>query len=139
MPNTQTLRLPRPVEPAFEISPIRLSVEETKIILRISVAAKPIHGDYQCAVLADFGILRRIEVSEEKDTSRKIAECWQRARKALGQKDSAEVHQAMHDIDRLSSDRDRNDRKYLYDLTDLGKQIARGITIRLNSQVKQYQ
>ena len=121
-------------EPIIETSPIRLSVDETKIILRITVAGKPIQGDYHFGSLADLGILRRIPVSEEKDTARKIAECWDKAKKSLAVKDSQRLHQAMHDIERLSNDRDRSDTKYLYDLTDLGKQIARGISVRLNGK-----
>jgi hypothetical protein len=78
--------------------------------------------------------LQQIEVPEEKHTAQKIEECWKRARRGFAVKDQGIVHQAMHDIERLSSDRDRRDTQYLYDLTDLGKQIARGISVRLNGQ-----
>lgn len=128
--------MPDKTEPVIETSNIRLSVDETKTIMRITVAGKPIPGNYESAALADLGILRRIPVSNDKDIALKIAECWSRARKGLSAKDSQEVHQAMHDIERLGNDRDRNDTKYLYDLTDLGKQIARGISVRLNGNVK---
>ena len=39
---------------------------------------------------------------------------------------------AMHNIERLNSDRDENDTKYLFELSDFGKQIARGISVRMN-------
>ena len=122
------------LEPVIETSPIRLSVDETKLIMRIAVAGKPLAGDYHSNSLAELGIFRRVEVTEEKDTARKVADCWARAREGLKFKDGQKVHQAMHDLERLNSDRDRNDTKYLYDLTDLGKQIARGISVRLNGQ-----
>jgi hypothetical protein len=121
-------------EPVIETAPIKLSVEETRAIMRVSVAGKPIPGDYHFGALADMGILRRIEVTEEKDTSRKIAECWKRARMAFVLKDGEAVHQAMHDLEKLNSDRHREDTKYLVGLTDLGKQVARGIGVRLDGQ-----
>ncbi len=76
-------------------------------------------------------------MEEEKETAAKIAECWQRARKGMANKSEEAVHQAMHDIERLTRDRDRNEPRYQFDLTDLGRQIARGITVRLNGQYSQ--
>ncbi len=121
-------------EPVIETSPIRLTVDETRLILRHATTGKPIHGDYHSNALADIGILQRIEVPEEKDTAQKMAECWKRAKEGFAVKDGAKVHQAMHDLERLSSDRDHNDTKYLFTLTDLGKQLARGIGVRLNGK-----
>jgi len=123
-------------EPGIQTSPIRLTVEETKLVLRASIAGKPIQDKYPNlgVGLSDMGIFRRIEVSEEKVTAGKIAECWSRARKGLAIKDLDGVHQAMHDLERLSADRDRNNSTYLYELTALGKNIARGITVRVNGQ-----
>lgn len=124
--------------PAIETAPIRLTMDETKLLIRAANAGKPIKLDYQAPgnELADLGVLRRVEVSEEKDTALKVAECWARAKKALAVKDSETVHQAMRDLERLNSDRDRNNTKYLFELTDLGKQIARGITVRMNGRYR---
>ena len=116
----------------YETSPIRLSVEETRFIIKLTVAGKPLPGDYHSSALAELGILRRIDVPEEKDTGLKIAECWKVARKALAAKDSEKLHQAMHDLERLNNDRDRNETRRLFELSDLGRQIARGITVRLS-------
>ena len=122
------------VAPAIETSPIRLSVDETRLIMRCATAGKPIPGDYHANAMAELGILNRIEISEEKDTAQKIAAIWKRARRALSAKDGEGLHQSMHDLERLTSDRDRNNTKYLFTLSDLGKQIARGINVRLNGQ-----
>jgi len=121
-------------EPVIECSPIRLTVDETKQLLRIATAGKPVRGDYHCNSLAEIGILKRIEITEEKDTPRKIQECWNKAKIGFAEKSEPIVHQAMHDIERLERDRDRNETVVHFDLTPLGKQIARGITVRLNSQ-----
>jgi len=123
-------------ESPIETTPIRLSVEETRWIIRLTVAGKPMPGDYHCNALAELGILRRTELSEEKDTALKISECWKRAKAGFILKDEVKVHQAMHDLERLTTDRDRHDTKYLFSLTDLGKQIARGINVRLNGGPK---
>lgn len=117
-------------QPGIEASAIRLSPEETRIVIRVAVAGKPVEGSYQHAALAELGILKRIEVTEEKDTARKIAECWVRARQALTLKDSERVHQAMHDLEKLSTDRHREETRYRYELTDLGRQISRGVNIQ---------
>ena len=68
--------------PLIEPAIIKLSMDETRAVMRVAVAGKPIAGDYHFASLAEMGILRRIEVAEEKDTGQKLAACWQRARKA---------------------------------------------------------
>ena len=124
-------------ELAIETAPIRLTTEESRIILKVSMAGKPVDGGhYQYAALADLGILRRIEVPEEKDTKLKIDQCWKEATTALRQKNGERLHQAMHDLERITRDRDRNETKVLFELTDLGKQIARGITVRLQPNGK---
>lgn len=131
----------KPSAAIFEPSPVRLTVEETKIIIRLSAAAAPLGGDsYQFTNLAnglvDLGIARRVEITEERDTAARIKECWQRARRSFAEKDSAAVHQAMHDIERISSDRDRNSVKFKFELTDVGKQLARGIAVKLNGAAR---
>lgn len=122
------------IEPIIETSPIRLSVDETRILMRIMAAGKPVRSDnYQYSALAELGILARIEVKEEKEHARQIDECWKRAKTALRVKDHEELHQAMHDLEKLNSDRHREQNAYLYELSPLGKQIARGISVRMNA------
>lgn len=120
-------------EPMIETSPIRLSVEETRILLRIMAAGKPVPGDYHYSALAELGILTRIEVKEEREHARKVGDCWKRAKAALRVKDGEDLHQAMHDLERLNSDRHREQSAFLYGLSPLGKQIARGISVRMNA------
>ena len=120
----------------IEAAPIRLSVEETRLVIKATVAGKPIPGDYRCNALAELGIFRRVELSEPKGHARKVAECWERASRYLKGKDGERLHQSMHDLERLNNDRDRNDTKFLFELTDLGKQIARGISVKLNGGVR---
>jgi hypothetical protein len=121
--------------PIIETSPIRLSVDETRILLRVLVAGKPVKGDhYNYSGLAEMGILERTEIPEEKETAEKIAECWKEAREGLKMRDVDIVHQAMHTIERLNSDRHREQSSYLYSLSEFGKQVARGISVRLNGQ-----
>lgn len=121
------------VEPMIETAPLRLSVDETRILLRIMAAGKPVQGDYHYAALAELGILTRIEVKEEKAHARQVEECWHRAKDALRVRNSEDLHQAMHDLEKLNSDRHREQNSYVYSLSPLGKQIARGISIRMNA------
>lgn len=121
-------------EPVIETAPIRLTQDETKLILRITMAGKPIPACYGCESLSDMGILRRIAIPEEEVTARRIADCWKRIRAGLAKKNQEAIHQACHDMERLTRDRDRNNPSYVVELTDLGKQVARGITVRLNGQ-----
>jgi hypothetical protein len=119
----------------IDTTPIRLSAEETRVILRCAVAGKPIRDtNHNFMVLEQLGILRRIEISEEEETDAKIVECWERASKGMWGKDSDTVHQAMHDLERLAMDRDRNERQYLYELSETGQQLAQNITVRMHSQ-----
>ncbi len=85
----------------IEVSPIRLSQEEARIVMQVAVAGKPIPGTYQYRQLAELGILKAIDIPEEKDTARKIADAWKKARGGFAQKDCDIVHQAMHDIEKL--------------------------------------
>jgi hypothetical protein len=126
---------PTAPEPVFQTSPVRLSVDETRLLLRIAVAGKPVSANYHAEALADMGILSRTELNQEKDTAKILAECWQRARKGVAAKDQDMVRDAMREIDRIVRDRD-GDAKYLFGLTDLGRQIVRGVSVRLNSQGK---
>jgi len=122
-------------EPVLETSTIRLSVDETRTIVKHMMAGKPLNGSaYHNRELVELGILKRIEVPEEKDTAQKIAECWKRTKLGLQRKDSGLVHQAMHDLEKLNTDRHREEPRYQYELTAFGRQIARGISVRLSSQ-----
>src|SRR4051794_1283587 len=90
-------------EPVIETSPIRLTVDETKIIMRLAAAGKPNkferYGEGITANgLAALGILARIELSEEKDIAAKIADCWARAGKAMAAKDCEVEHREMQAI-----------------------------------------
>lgn len=127
MPKTQNMKH----EPLIETTPLRLTADETRLIIRLVTSGKPINGDFHAKTLAEIGILQAIPVPEETDTRAKIAECWKRARAGVRLRDLESTHQALHDIERLQSDRDRNDTRYRYILSDLGKQIARGVSIRL--------
>ncbi len=123
--------MPETKQELIEVAPVKLTVEESRTLMRCAVAGKPVKGDYRCAALVDLGILREVKILDDKEHPQKVAECWKRARAALNVKDSESLHQAMHDLERLNTDRDRNQTTSLYELTTVGKQLTRGISVRM--------
>ncbi len=118
-------------KPVFETSPIRLSADETRLIVKAANnGGKPI-CDYHRGGLVEMGILQT-NVVKPPDHSAEIAELWRAMRNAAKAEDVSEVRRLLGRIETLKSDKKP---KEGYILTSLGKQIARGITVRLNGTI----
>lgn len=116
-------------DPAFDLAPVRLSADETRTILRLAQAnGKPIHTPYSMA-LADLGIVRRVVV-KAVDNKKEIEEVWGDIARAVRARAIGRVAVGLEKIRKLS----KPQREAGVELTDLGKQLARGISVRIASQ-----
>lgn len=116
----------------IEMAQIRLSTEETRAIVRAQVAGKPVAGSPYSgsahAGLVDLGIMRRVKRDTSKDEQKK-AELWERTQTAARQRDMRELKRLISSIESISADKSPE-----FELTALGKQIARGISVRMGSR-----
>jgi hypothetical protein len=125
--------MPKP-EKVIETSPIRLTADETRAVMKAATAApKPI-SDYRCCGLVDLGIMKLIPI-ESADNTAGRKECWKLIREAAVKQD----RDVINEQSRLLRNFDEQERKKEkgYVLTELGKQVARGVKVSLNSQFKQ--
>lgn len=120
------------VTPAIEVSTIRLTAGETRSIMRAASSDVPVHDYGEGPGLAAMGIMKRVPVNTEQEKKSKRNECWDRVKKAASREDLKALGNGYDELSRLTRDRDQ----FAYVLTDLGKQIARGVTVRLNSQYR---
>jgi len=116
-------------EPVFKPSAITLSAEETRLIVRVANnTGKPL-CDYRLGALTELGLLKPM-TQPPPDHTDEIARCWERIRTAAKQEDLRGVRHNLDVIENLKAQKGKEG----YVLTDLGKQVARGIAVRLNGQ-----
>ena len=117
----------------FETSPIRLSADETRTIVKAAnLNGKPI-CDYHVHGLVDMGILKRI-ITPPKDVTADVQADWKKIEAAAAKKDADAINRGLSKINELKRPTYAKDS---FVLTALGKQVARGITVRLNGQYMQ--
>lgn len=115
-------------EKVIEVPTIRLSVDETRAIMRAQQNGKTSIGSYGAAGLVDLGIMRKIVTN--KDTPAKRAEAWGKVKVAVAKRDYAAASTALESVLVMN----RKDKEFAYELTPLGKQVARGIAVKLSAQ-----
>lgn len=118
--------------PVIEAATIRLTADETKALIKAHLAAgKPVSFGYNgpAVSLIDMGLM---QVAKPVGLSReeRLNELWDEVNFAVQARGRRRITSAFEKFDRGDS---ANEIKQ-YVLTDSGKQIARGITIKLNSQ-----
>lgn len=120
-------------EKVIETSPIRLTTDETRAIMKAATAGKPI-SDYRCCGLVDLGIMRLVQF-EPKDHAMDIKHCWTNIQRASLKEDEHAINTEFHKLHELAEEARNKEKGYV--LTDLGKQVARGVKVSLNGQFKQ--
>ncbi|HXI85332.1 MAG TPA: hypothetical protein VNL17_14720 [Verrucomicrobiae bacterium] len=118
-----------PTEKVIETSTIRLSADETRTIMRASIKGN-CSNDWRCSSLVGMGIMRKVRSTPDESVDKKREELWNRISKAVEKRNRTALDSASSELGKL----DRDKEAYVYVLTDIGKQIARGITVRLNGQ-----
>jgi len=117
---------------AIETSPIKLTADETRAIMKAATASHPI-SDYRCCGLVDLGIMKVVTI-EPKDhtTARKV--CWKKIRAAVAQEDTWAISHELHTLNEFDRQEAKKEKGHV--LTPLGKQVARGVAVKLNGQYK---
>jgi len=98
-----------------------------------AAASKTPISDYRCCGLVDLGILKLVVV-EPKDFTKEIVGHWKRIRKAASLQDEIGIREGLRQLDNIERMTKSKDKGYV--LTDLGKQVARGVAVKLNGQYK---
>ena len=118
-------------EKMIEIPLIRLSADETRAIMRAAISPRPTNDYYGCRGLVDLGIMRLVEVKPENHVGAR-RECWKAIREAATRQDRDAIQSEFSKL--RSFDEQKRKNKEGYVLTDLGKQVARGVRVSLSSQ-----
>lgn len=121
-------------EKAIETAPIRLTSDETRALMKLSASdGTPIETFHACG-LVDLGLAAKVETPAVDFKAERKA-CWERIQKAAQKEDKRSVEREIENLDGYTNK--TTFKKVGFTLTPLGKQIARGVTVRLNGQAKQ--
>ena len=116
-------------ERVIETSPVRLSAEETRLMMKAAIAGEPISTWQNVSGLADLGLMTKVKMPPKKGLDT-VETLWVKAEKAVKLRRRDEAAGALSRIQTLSTARQQDG----YILTPLGKEVARGLTVRLNAQ-----
>jgi len=112
--------------PLLEIPQIRLSADETRRIMTLSRLNKPIEmWGSAGSELMSLGIVR--QCAKQKISQRQLDLMWGRVMAGVKRRNKTATINAIQAIDKAYMQQNKN----WYVLTDLGKQLARGISVRL--------
>lgn len=118
-------------EKVIETAPIRLTGDETRVIMKAATNfPKPI-SDYRCCALVDLGLMKKA-VFPKPDSAPVIAECWKKIRVSALKSDRTGINSQLQKISEFERATTKKDEGYT--LTPLGREVARGVTVRMNSQ-----
>jgi hypothetical protein len=120
---------PLPSDRVFETSSIRLSADETRLIIRVANSHNKPVCDYRSSGLVEMGILKETE-SPPPDTTSEKAALWKAIKAAAAEENSSKIHSNLLKLSELAKPKASK----ILTLTPLGKEIARGITVKLNGQ-----
>lgn len=118
--------------PVIETAAIRLTSDETKALIKVHLASgKPVGFSYGNAAvsLVDLGLFEVAKVAGKTRVER-TNELWQTISEAAVSRNRPQIETAFRKFDQNRA----TDEIKQYVLTDAGKQVARGITIKLNAQ-----
>jgi hypothetical protein len=117
----------------IETSPVRLTADETRLLLRAAQSPKPITERYNSTApaLVDIGLFVKVAVETEAARRKRTADAWAKAKLGVTAKDAGTVNNAMRELAAV----DRNDGPEMgYVLTAVGKEVARGISVRITKR-----
>lgn len=114
---------------AFEIPAIRLSVDESRAIFKASQASGPIES-YASRSLVELGIMKAAKITSKKADNESAS--WAKLKAAVSAADLPMAKRALDSIYTARAEKGRTG----YILTELGKQVARGISVRMAAQFR---
>lgn len=113
----------------FETATIRLSMDETRALVALSVAGAPTKEVYGASLLVNLGLAKKVSMPVP-DMSGKIKQHWKAAQTCTRNMDLNGASESLRQIRNLES-KISTSTSAGYVLTAQGEQVARGITIRL--------
>jgi hypothetical protein len=129
MPNKKTVQVQVPAS-VIEAGALRLSTDETRLILKaLNSPNSPVLG-WGAQSLTGLGIMKavpKLAAVEVEDRSKKL---WSKLQQSVAGKNLGLVSKAVSELEDLKRDAEGHQ----FVLTALGRQIARKITVKLNSQ-----
>jgi hypothetical protein len=120
---------------AIQTEPFRLSAQETRAIWALSQSEKKPCSTYGASNLVELGFAKQVNLPK-KDNSHTINEVWKDLQKAVDARSLRVVNIYADKISRLLHEENAVIKGYV--LTPLGKQVARGIAVKLSSQFCNY-
>ena len=118
-------------EKVIQTDTFRLSAQETRAIWAMAQAGDKPTNHYAALSLAELGFAKQVNFPK-KDVTSAIEQSWKDLQSAASDKNLRGVTSAASKLENLQ----RQEREAVkgYVLTPLGKQIARGVAVRLSSQ-----
>ena len=113
----------------IEVPTIRLTTDETRTLMSAQAAGGKVDS-YHCESLVALGLMKRIPKITQKEIDGKVAAAWKRAEGAVKKQAVKEAESCIDEILRLK----REGTGKLYQLTEVGAQVCRGISVRLSNQ-----
>ena len=115
-------------KPLIQAAQIRLSADETRTVLRVLRAeGKPVEvWGHQGGSLIEIGLMRLVPIPSA-DIEASVQAGWKKLRAAVISKDLAGAGRA---FEMIRSAKQRAEKRGLI-LTELGKRVAAGLTVRL--------
>ena len=110
---------------AFESAPVRLSRGETRCIMQCQTTGRS--TSYECRGLVELGLMVKRRDKKSEDIGTQLKKQWLRLQSAADRESRSDVNSAIREMDNIT--RDAKSEHFV--LTDLGKQVARGITVRM--------
>lgn len=114
----------------IEHSPVRLTSDETRFLLRMAQSTGPIEETYNSRSLMELGLAEEMPMMTEAEKKKRNVEAWNKLRLALTTRELDLARTAVRQIEKSSE----SNSKTGFVLTDLGKQVARGITVRITKR-----
>lgn len=114
----------------IEHSPVRLTSDETRLMLRMAQSTAPIDPSYNGRSILELGLAEEVPMMTEAEKKKRNVEAWNKLRLALTARDLELAKTAVREIEKSSE----SNSKTGFVLTDLGKQVARGITVRITKR-----
>jgi hypothetical protein len=115
----------------IEAGALRLSADETRLIFKaLNSPNSSVLSGWSAQSLAGLGIMKAVPKVAAVDVEARSKKLWSKLRESVARKNLGLVSTAVSELEDLK--RDAEGHQFI--LTALGRQIARNVTVKLNSQ-----
>lgn len=115
----------------IETSPVRLTSDETRSLLRAAQSTRPIASGYNTNSLVELGLMEKVPIETESARKKRIADSWAKLKTSCTVKDLEIASSAVRELSALLR---TGEPETGVSLTAIGKEVARGITVRITKR-----